>query len=176
VLAFIRRELLRLYRHDFREQTFPEKHTRALLTFYTFNYILDRPESFLWHLCRSMTEHELMIMGLFARKGWRSRRQSGLGGLPHKQTNPSCGWQRTPMQLPHDRCSRWGIPVCAAVHPPRQRGNRGWHAARFSARRTAIRTFVLAEQKQGYRLQKFSVQDLLFAQTQRPLPPRSSQV
>ncbi len=65
LLVFYHQGLLRLHRHDFREQPFSEKFERVLVTFYTFNYILDRQETFLKHLYQSMTDNALLIMDLF---------------------------------------------------------------------------------------------------------------
>lgn len=56
---------LRIYRHDLRKQPLPDKYERVLVTFFTFNYILERPETFLQHLRQSMTQDSSLIMDLF---------------------------------------------------------------------------------------------------------------
>jgi SAM-dependent methyltransferase len=68
LLTFHQRGLLQLHQHDFREQPFAEKYELVLVTFYTFNYILDLPELFLQHICPSMTDDALLIMDLFIPK------------------------------------------------------------------------------------------------------------
>jgi ubiquinone/menaquinone biosynthesis C-methylase UbiE len=65
LLTYYQQGSLRLHLHDFREQPLSEKYELVLVTFYTFNYILEHPETFLQHLRRSMTEDARLIMDLF---------------------------------------------------------------------------------------------------------------
>jgi ubiquinone/menaquinone biosynthesis C-methylase UbiE len=56
---------LRLIRHDFLQAPLPERYHIVLVTFYTFNYILEDPETFLRHLALSMADGDTLVMDLF---------------------------------------------------------------------------------------------------------------
>jgi SAM-dependent methyltransferase len=65
LLDFCQQGSLRLFQHDFRNKPLLQRYKRVLVTFYTFNYILEDPGAFLQNLCQSMTEDALLIMDLF---------------------------------------------------------------------------------------------------------------
>jgi ubiquinone/menaquinone biosynthesis C-methylase UbiE len=56
---------LRLIRHDFLQAPLPERYHTVLVTFYTFNYILQDPETFLRHISLSMSDGATLVMDLF---------------------------------------------------------------------------------------------------------------
>jgi SAM-dependent methyltransferase len=56
---------LYLINHDFAYGTLQQKYDKALLTFYTFNYILDNPVVFLKNIYHSLSENGLLLMDLF---------------------------------------------------------------------------------------------------------------
>lgn len=63
--SFYQHGMLRLEHHNFMDQPVAEKYDKVLVTFYTFNYILENPESFLRNIFLSMTEGAMLIMDLF---------------------------------------------------------------------------------------------------------------
>lgn len=56
---------LRLKRHNFLDKPLYGRFDKILVTFYTFNYIVEEPELFLSNLFRSMGEDGTLIMDLF---------------------------------------------------------------------------------------------------------------
>ncbi|HEY9122742.1 MAG TPA: class I SAM-dependent methyltransferase [Bacteroidales bacterium] len=56
---------LKLLNHNFAEKPFETKIDVALLTFYTFNYILDKPESFLTNIHRSLNRQANLLIDVF---------------------------------------------------------------------------------------------------------------
>lgn len=58
---------LQLKKHDFREVPLSEGYDRALVTFYTFNYLLTETEqqSFLLNVQKSLTPYGILVMDLF---------------------------------------------------------------------------------------------------------------
>jgi len=54
-----------LLNHDFSRDKLSELFDKALLTFYTFNYILDHPVEFLRHIRESLQDEGLLLMDLF---------------------------------------------------------------------------------------------------------------
>lgn len=56
---------LKLYLHDFSRGRFNEGFTRALLTFYTFNYIIEKPLEFLKNVYSSLDDHGMILADLF---------------------------------------------------------------------------------------------------------------
>jgi ubiquinone/menaquinone biosynthesis C-methylase UbiE len=62
---FMKQGRLRLTLHDFSHEALPEVYDRILVTWYTFNYILEEPESFLRNLSRSSAEQALVVFDLF---------------------------------------------------------------------------------------------------------------
>lgn len=56
---------LALIEHDFTDTFLPDKFDRALVTFYTFNYILDRPVEFLKNICQSLHAGGWILMDVF---------------------------------------------------------------------------------------------------------------
>lgn len=56
---------LRLYRHDFANEKLNDNFDRALLTFYTFNYVIDQPAAFLKNVYRSLDDNGLILIDLF---------------------------------------------------------------------------------------------------------------
>jgi SAM-dependent methyltransferase len=56
---------LQLINHDLTQGMLQQKYDKALLTFYTFNYILDQPVIFLNNIYHSLSENGLLLMDLF---------------------------------------------------------------------------------------------------------------
>jgi ubiquinone/menaquinone biosynthesis C-methylase UbiE len=56
---------LRLALHNFLQQPLLENYAKVLVTFYTFNYILDDPETFLHNIFLTMSDRATLIMDLF---------------------------------------------------------------------------------------------------------------
>ncbi len=56
---------VQLINHDFTSNCLPHKFNHALLTFYTFNYILDKPVEFLKNIKNSMNENGALLMDVF---------------------------------------------------------------------------------------------------------------
>jgi len=56
---------LKLINHDFITDKLNERFDKILLTFYTFNYILDRPIDFLKNVRNSMKDNGLLLIDLF---------------------------------------------------------------------------------------------------------------
>lgn len=56
---------LKLLNHNFAENPFETKFDVALLTFYTFNYILDKPEAFLTNIHRSLNKQAALLIDVF---------------------------------------------------------------------------------------------------------------
>jgi len=63
--SFYQHGMFRLKHHNFMDQPLPEKYDKALVTFYTFNYILKNPKTFLENIFLSMSEDSMLIMDLF---------------------------------------------------------------------------------------------------------------
>jgi ubiquinone/menaquinone biosynthesis C-methylase UbiE len=63
--SFYQHGALRLKQHNFMDRPVPEKYDKVLVTFYTFNYILEKPESFLKNIFLSMSEDALLVMDVF---------------------------------------------------------------------------------------------------------------
>lgn len=56
---------LELINHDFTNCSLPKKFDKALVTFYTFNYILDNPADFLKNIHKSLTKNGLILIDAF---------------------------------------------------------------------------------------------------------------
>lgn len=63
--GYLQHGQLRLVQQDLLEAPLPEPYDKLLVTFYTFNYILDQPEQFLRNLVLSMTDQAVLVMDLF---------------------------------------------------------------------------------------------------------------
>jgi SAM-dependent methyltransferase len=86
--AAVERGALRLLRHDMLDAPLAEHYDIALVTFYTFNYILDQPERFLRNIFQSMTAGARLVMDLFYP---RTLFQPELDGVWTTQTLPYQG-------------------------------------------------------------------------------------
>ncbi len=64
---------VRLRLHNFTKQPLTEKYDKVLVTFYTFNYILKHPETFLGNIYASMAEDSMLLMDLFSPKTLANR-------------------------------------------------------------------------------------------------------
>ena len=69
---------LRLYLHDFSRDRFNENFTRALVTFYTFNYVIEKPLEFLGNVYSSLDDHGMILMDLFYPNSLRDRTIDGV--------------------------------------------------------------------------------------------------
>lgn len=56
---------LKLLNHNFAEKPLETKFDVALLTFYTFNYILDKPETFLSNIRQSLNKQAALLIDVF---------------------------------------------------------------------------------------------------------------
>jgi SAM-dependent methyltransferase len=56
---------LNLLKHDFCKNILPDKFYRALVTFYTFNYIINKPVEFLRNIFNSLEENGFLLMDAF---------------------------------------------------------------------------------------------------------------
>ena len=56
---------LELYNYDFTNGGFKDSFDKALITFYTFNYIIDKPQDFLSNVYDSLNSNGLLLMDLF---------------------------------------------------------------------------------------------------------------
>ncbi len=56
---------LQLINHNFIHSSLPVRFDKALITFYTFNYILDRPVDFLKNISASLNTNGLLLMDVF---------------------------------------------------------------------------------------------------------------
>ena len=63
--VFVENGQLRLLNHDFQHAPLENRYDKILVTFYTFNYILEQPETFLRHLAASLVPGGLLVMDLF---------------------------------------------------------------------------------------------------------------
>lgn len=84
---FVESGALKLKRHNLVDGPLSQQFTKVLVTFYTFNYVIDRPDAFLKNTCSSMISGGSILMDLFHPKTlpypdlegvWTSR------GLLHK--------------------------------------------------------------------------------------------
>jgi SAM-dependent methyltransferase len=62
---YTKNKMLKLSNHDFAIEPTKNLYTKALVTFYTFNYILDKPEKFLENIYNSLANYGVLIMDLF---------------------------------------------------------------------------------------------------------------
>ncbi len=62
---FVQSSALKLVRHNLADGSLSEQFTKVLVTFYTFNYVVDRPEAFLKNTCSSMISGGSIVMDLF---------------------------------------------------------------------------------------------------------------
>jgi len=69
---------LRLYLHDFSRERFNESFDRALVSFYTFNYVIDRPLEFLRNVYSSLDDHGMILMDLYYPNSLRDRTIDGV--------------------------------------------------------------------------------------------------
>ena len=56
---------LELYNYDFTNGGFKDSFDKALIAFYTFNYIIDKPQDFLSNVYDSLNSNGLLLMDLF---------------------------------------------------------------------------------------------------------------
>lgn len=63
--AFFHQGKLRLVRHNLMDKPLFGRFDKVLVTFYTFNYVLEYPDIFLTNIFRSMAEEALLVMDLF---------------------------------------------------------------------------------------------------------------
>ena len=63
--AYLGKGTLKLINHDFDQGTLPGTFTLGLVTYFTFNYILDKPERFLKNLADSLFAHHTLLIDLF---------------------------------------------------------------------------------------------------------------
>ena len=68
---FARQELVKLSQYNVLHAPLPEQFDLALVTFYTFNYILEQPERFLSNLFLSLTDRAICVLDLFVPKTLR---------------------------------------------------------------------------------------------------------
>ncbi len=61
----IKEERLKIFKHDFTSSRINESFDKILLTFYTFNYILDRPIDFLKNVYNSLNDNGILLMDMF---------------------------------------------------------------------------------------------------------------
>lgn len=62
---FLKSGALKLRKRSLADKPLPEQFNKALVTFYTFNYVLEKPEAFLENIYLSMTDSGSIIMDLF---------------------------------------------------------------------------------------------------------------
>jgi SAM-dependent methyltransferase len=62
---WINSDNLKLFNHDFTFHRFNDSFDKVLLTFYTFNYIIDKPSDFLHNIYDSININGLLLMDLF---------------------------------------------------------------------------------------------------------------
>jgi len=62
---YLKDKNLTLEKHDFAEIPLPEGFNKVFITFYTFNYIIDKPDKFLKNIYLSMASNSLIIIDLF---------------------------------------------------------------------------------------------------------------
>ena len=62
---FAQQGRVKLHRHNFQDQPLAEQYDKVLVTFYTFNYILEHPETFLKNIFVTMSAQAMLIMDLF---------------------------------------------------------------------------------------------------------------
>jgi ubiquinone/menaquinone biosynthesis C-methylase UbiE len=63
--TFLENGRLELVNHNVQESALPVQYDKVLITFYTFNYILEQPETFLQHVAMSMVPGGVVLMDLF---------------------------------------------------------------------------------------------------------------
>lgn len=84
----IERGALRLLQHDILDAPLAEQYDLALVTFYTFNYMLDQPERFFRNVFQSMAVGGRLVMDLFYP---RTLFKPGLDGVWTTKTIPYQG-------------------------------------------------------------------------------------
>lgn len=62
---WIKNGKLNLFRHDFTSGKLNDKYDKALVSFYTFNYLIDKPDEFLKNVYDSLNHNGLLLMDLF---------------------------------------------------------------------------------------------------------------
>lgn len=62
---FLKSGTLRLKKHSLADRPLPELFNKVLITFYTFNYVLDRPEAFLKNTYLSMANGGSILIDMF---------------------------------------------------------------------------------------------------------------
>jgi len=70
--AYLQKGTLKLLNHDFDQGTLGGNYTLGLVTYFTFNYILDHPERFLRNLAGSLFAHHSLLIDLFYPKTLQS--------------------------------------------------------------------------------------------------------
>lgn len=63
--TFIENGRLELVNHNVQQSALPDQYDKVLITFYTFNYILEQPATFLQNVAMSMTPDGVVVMDLF---------------------------------------------------------------------------------------------------------------
>jgi SAM-dependent methyltransferase len=62
---YLEKGVLKLLNHDFSDGRLSGSYTLGLVTYYTFNYLLEKPEQFLRHLSESLFVHHTLLIDLF---------------------------------------------------------------------------------------------------------------
>jgi SAM-dependent methyltransferase len=62
---YIQEKKLRLINHDFSEEKIDDSYNAILITFYTFNYILENAASFLKNVYNSLSDEGILLMDVF---------------------------------------------------------------------------------------------------------------
>jgi SAM-dependent methyltransferase len=65
LLKWINSDNLKLLNHDFTFHRFNDSFDKVLLTFYTFNYIIDKPSEFLHNIYDSLNDNGVLLLDLF---------------------------------------------------------------------------------------------------------------
>ena len=69
---------LKLYNHIFTDLPIYDKFNKVLITFYTFNYIIDNPEKFLKNITLSMDRNAEIIIDLFYPRTLKNEQIEGI--------------------------------------------------------------------------------------------------